>query len=69
MKLIKNDHLSPELPEFFQEFARKPKMEIGLPEVNRRQFSRFPVLPVVALPLAWPWVPAPKPKHSLAART
>jgi len=41
MKLIKNDHLSPELPEFFQEFARKPKMEIGLPEVNRRQFFKI----------------------------
>jgi hypothetical protein len=41
MKLIKNDQLSPELPEFFQGLASKPKMDVGLPQVNRRQFFKI----------------------------
>ena len=41
MKLIKNDHLTPELPDFFQDLVKSPKMDIGMPDVSRRDFFKL----------------------------
>lgn len=41
MKFIKNDHLTPELPDFFQELAGKRDIEVGIPDVSRRQFFKL----------------------------
>jgi len=41
MKFIKNDHLSPELPGFFDDLVATPKTDIGMPEVSRREFFKI----------------------------
>ncbi|MGY8789515.1 MAG: molybdopterin cofactor-binding domain-containing protein [Pseudomonadales bacterium] len=47
MKLIENDHpsmgshVAPELPDFFQDLVKSPKMDIGMPDVSRRDFFKL----------------------------
>jgi isoquinoline 1-oxidoreductase beta subunit len=41
MKLIKENTLSPELPDFFQEFTKPTKANAGIPDVSRRDFFKI----------------------------
>ena len=41
MKLIKDNPLSPELPNFFQKLAGGSKMDVGIPDVSRREFFKL----------------------------
>jgi len=41
MKLINNDLISPELPDFFQQLRESREASVGMPNVSRRQFFKI----------------------------
>jgi len=68
MKLIKNDHLTPELPDFFQELAgAKENLSVGLPEVSRRQFFKISSIAGGGLALGLAMGSSPKAKAQSAS--
>ena len=65
MKLTKNDNLSPELPNFFQELTASPKIEI--PDVSRRQFFKISTIAGGGLALGLAMGTSPKAKAQAGA--
>jgi isoquinoline 1-oxidoreductase beta subunit len=75
MKFIKNDHLTPELPDFFQELAGKRgfdndvdnDVKFGITDVSRRQFFKISGIAGGGLVLGLAMGSSPKAKAQSAA--